>query len=134
MKFFINLLPILLLVACVSKQAENTNPDNQKLERYFETLFHKKVTATVYVVHPEVCGSCSNDFLVKMSKQKPGVSFYLLATSEFKEEHKAAAARIRNKIRFVPSEAISRKGLSNQLPQKIGLKNGKIQSIDMLDL
>ena len=136
MKFSILLLPVFLLAACVSKQdatANNRNTDNQKLESYFETLFHQKATATVYIVHPEVCGACSNEFLVKMSKQKSG-RFYLLATGEFKAEHQDAADKIKDKVRFIPSEDISRKGLSPELPQKVELVNGKIRSIDVLDL
>jgi len=137
MKLLILLLQVFLLVACVSKQdtTSNTiNPDNQKLENYFEKLFQQKATATVYIVHPEVCGACSNEFLVEMSNQKPAAHFYLLATSEFKPEHKDAAEKIRNKIRFVPSEDISRKGLSSVLPQRVELVNGKIRSIEVLDL
>lgn len=134
MKFYIFLLPVLLLAACSSKQAVNTDSDNQKLESYFETLFHKKATAIVYIVHPEVCGACSNEFLVKMSEQKSDGTFYLLATSEFKAEHKKSADKIRNKIRFVESNDIARKGLSPQLPQKIVLEEGEIKSIDLLDL
>ncbi len=134
MKFSILLLPILFLAACMSKQAENTEADNQKLERYFETLFHIKVSATVYIVHPEVCGACSNDFLVKMSKKGLGSKFFLLATGEFKEEHQSAADKIRHKIKFVDSEKLGRIGLSTQLPQKVLLKNGNIQRIDYLDL
>lgn len=134
MKFSIFLLPILFLAACVSKQAENAEADNQKIERYFETLFHLKVTATVYIVHPEVCGACSNDFLVRISKKDLGSKFFLLATGEFKEEHRDTADKIRKKIKFVESEKLGRIGLSTQLPQKVLLKNGKIQRLDYLDL
>ena len=134
MKNLILLLSIFLVTACVSKQDTTTNTDNQKLESYFEKLFGKKATATVYIVHPEVCGACSNEFLVKMSKQQSNTHFYLLATSEFKAEHKDAADKIRSKIRFIPSEDISRKGLSPELPQKVELEKGEIASIEVLDL
>lgn len=134
MKLSVILMPIFLLVACVSKQAENADTDNQKLERYFEMLFHIKASATVYIVHPEVCGACSNDFLVKMSKKDLGSKFYLLATGEFKEEHQDAANKIKHKIKFVNSEKLGRIGLSTTVPQKVILNNGKIHKIDYLDL
>jgi hypothetical protein len=134
MKFSILVLPIFLLAACASKQAENTKTDNQKLERYFETLFNIKVTATVYIVHPEVCGACSNEFLVEMSEKDPGSKFFLLATGTFKEEHRNAAYKIRHKIKFVNNEKLGRIGLSVQVPQKVVLINGKVERIDYLDL
>lgn len=139
MKSIASLTILLLLAACTTKPnksdaPENAASDNLRIENYFEELFHKKVTATIYSVHPEICGACSNEFLVKMSKTDLGSKFYLLATGEFKKEHQDAADKIKHRIKFVESQKLGRIGISTQVPQKIILINGKVCKIDYLEL
>ena len=131
------MLVFFVLTSCSLKTGETENfseSDNLKIESYFEELLDKKVTATIYIVHPEVCGACSNDFLLRMAKKDLGSKFYLFATGEFKKEHEEAANKIRNKIKFVESEKLGRIGLSTQSAQKVELQVGKIRSINMIKI
>lgn len=123
----------LLLFTTACDNMRDTS-DYKKIEDFLSEELGKNKTADLYIVHPNVCGACSNDFLVFMSKKDKTDQFYILATGEFKKENAQAVKRLGKKVIFVDGNKLARMGVSNTTPHRIYLENGKIKSMSELDL
>lgn len=135
MKPFSKLFRIIgmLIVASCSEPKPQLEEDFSRLEEIIRKAIPDLCAySTVYVVHPENCGACSEELLKKVILlSEKNKCIFLLRTGSFEKVDSLNTESI--KSHFIHGDSLYRQGVSSMSPEKIEIAKWKIISLGPAD-